>query len=173
MFLTIVSRWKDLQSCSCLQHLIGNILCYSVALSTSLESTLSEMPLVVPFCTPLQSNITYIRTVLGWVYLATVIDLYNRKIIGYSLSKKIDAKLSNSLARNADVSGLIFHSDSGCHFSSRSYRDMLEQYGIRSSMSRPGCPNDNSFAESFFATIKKECIYRTLTFSTQSNLSPL
>ena len=110
-------------------------------------------------------DITYIKTSLGWVYLATVIDLYNREIIGYSLSKKIDAELakralSNALARNPDASGLIFHSDRGCQYSSRSYRDMLEQYGIRSSMSRPGCPYDNSCAESFFATIKKECIYR-------------
>ena len=88
-----------------------------------------------------------------------------REIIGYSLSKRIDAELakralSNALARNSDVSGLIFHSDRGCQYSSRSYRDMLEQYGILSSMSRPGCPYDNSCAESFFATIKKECIYR-------------
>lgn len=103
------------------------------------------------------------KTSHGWVYLATVIDLYNREIIGYSLSKKIDAELakrtlSNALARNPDVSGLIFHSDRGCQYSSRSYRDMLEQYDIRSSISRPGCPYDNSCAESFFATIKKECI---------------
>ena len=64
-------------------------------------------------------DITYIKTSLGWVYLATVIDLYNREIIGYTLSKKIDAELAKhalsiALARNPDVSGLIFHRDRGC-----------------------------------------------------------
>jgi transposase InsO family protein len=110
-------------------------------------------------------DITYIKTVIGWVYLAVVIDLYNREVIGYAISKKIDTELvkqalSNAIASQGTKEGLIFHSDRGCQYSSKGYRKMLEDNGIISSMSRPGCPYDNSCAESFFATIKKERIYR-------------
>lgn len=79
-------------------------------------------------------DITYIKTNMGWVYLATVMDLYNREIIGYSISKKIDTELVKAALGNA--------------------------IRIKGSMSRPGCPYDNSCMESFFATLKKERIYR-------------
>ena len=110
-------------------------------------------------------DITYIKSEIGWIYLAVVIDLYNREIIGYEISKKIDTELvkralANAIARNGLKEGLIFHSDRGCQYASKGYRQMLEENGILASMSRPGCPYDNSCAESFFATIKKERIYR-------------
>lgn len=110
-------------------------------------------------------DITYIRTNLGWVYLAVVIDLFNREVIGYSISKKINAELVRSALGNAIAhygvrDGLIFHSDRGSQYSSKSYEKMLEQNRITGSMSRPGCPYDNSCVESFFATLKKERIYR-------------
>jgi len=79
-------------------------------------------------------DITYIKTNMGWVYLATVMELYNREIIGYSISKKIDTELVKAALGNA--------------------------IRIKESMSRPGCPYDNSCKESFFATLKKERIYR-------------
>ncbi len=110
-------------------------------------------------------EITYIKTTLGWVYLAAVIYLYNRDVIGYAVSKQIDTELvkralGNAIKGRENLSGLMFHSDHGCQYSSRGYRQMLEKHGIVSSMSRPGCPYDNSCMESFFATLKKECIYR-------------
>ena len=111
-------------------------------------------------------DITYIKTSLGFVYLAAVIDLYNREIIGYSISQTIDtelvtAALGNALARTGGKSeGLIFHSDRGCQYSSKSYQKMLEKHGIIGSMSKPGCPYDNACTESFFSSAKKECIYR-------------
>ena len=110
-------------------------------------------------------DITYLKTKLGWVYLAAVIDLYNREVIGYSISKKIDAELacralSNAIARNGKPKELIFHSDRGCQYSSREYQRMLEAYGITGSMSKPGYPYDNSCMESFFASMKKEYILR-------------
>ena len=110
-------------------------------------------------------DITYLRTKLGWVYLAAVIDLYNREVIGYAISKWIDAELacqtlSNAIARNGKPKELIFHSDRGCQYSSRKYQQMLEDYGIIGSMSKPGYPYDNSCMESFFATMKKEYILR-------------
>lgn len=110
-------------------------------------------------------DITYIKTSLGWVYLAVVMDLYNREIIGYSISKKIDTELvkralGNAIAGKSNLKDLVFHSDRGCQYSSVGYRNMLAENGITSSMSRPGCPYDNSCVESFFATTKKECIYQ-------------
>ncbi len=111
-------------------------------------------------------DITYIKTQIGWVYLAAVMDLYNREVIGYSISKKIDTELvkqalSNAIARQGKEQGLIFHSDRGCQYSSKGYHKMLEEHDITGSMSRPGCPYDNSCMESFFATLKKERIYRS------------
>ncbi|PKM71894.1 MAG: hypothetical protein CVU91_12145 [Firmicutes bacterium HGW-Firmicutes-16] len=110
-------------------------------------------------------DITYIKTTLGWVYLAAVIDLYNREVIGYSVSKQIDTELvkralGNAIGGRENLSGLVFHGDRGCQYSSQGYRHMLEEHGIVSSMSRPGCSYDNSCLEIFFATLKKECIYR-------------
>jgi putative transposase len=115
-------------------------------------------------------DITYIKTCLGWVYLAIVLDLYNKEVIGYSVSKNADAELVKRALSNALVNtrgrgvdrgdGTIFHSDRGVQYSSKSFQEMLRQYGIQGSMSRSGCPYDNACAESFFSTAKRECIYR-------------
>jgi transposase InsO family protein len=111
-------------------------------------------------------DITYIKTCLGWVYLAVVLDLYNKEVIGYAVSKSIDTELVKRALSNALINtggggnSTIFHSDRGIQYSSKSYQEMLEKYGIKGSMSRPGCPYDNACAESFFSTAKRECIYR-------------
>lgn len=111
-------------------------------------------------------DITYIKTIVGFVYLAVIIDLYNREVVGYSISKEINADLvkaalGNAIARTgATGEGLIFHSDRGCQYSSKSYQTMLKKHGIIGSMSRPACPYDNACSESFFSTAKRECIYR-------------
>ena len=110
-------------------------------------------------------DITYLKTKLGWVNLAAVIDLYNREVIGYAVSKKMDADLacqalSNAIASRGRPTNLIFHSDRGCQYSSKKYQLMLEEYGITGSMSKPGYPYDNSCMESFFASMKKQYILR-------------
>jgi putative transposase len=111
-------------------------------------------------------DITYIKTCLGWVYLAIVLDLYNREVIGYSISQDIDTELvkralANALVnRQSRIEGTIFHSDRGIQYSSKSYQQMLEQHKLTGSMSRSGCPYDNAPAESFFSTAKRECLYR-------------
>lgn len=112
-------------------------------------------------------DITYIKTKIGWVYLAVVIDLFNREIIGYAVSKKINTELvkhalANAIAKNGIEEGLVFHSDRGCQYASKGFRKMLKINGIIGSMSRPGCPYDNACAESFFATLKKERIHRKI-----------
>ncbi len=110
-------------------------------------------------------DITYIKTTLGWVYLAMVIDLYNREIIGYATSKKINTELvkkalANSIVKHGTGENLLFYSDRGIQYASKGFRKMLEDNNITGCMSRPGCPYDNACVESFFATLKKERIYR-------------
>jgi len=105
---------------------------------------------------------------IGFVYLAVIIDLYDREIVGYSISKDINTELVTAALGNAIVrtglkkgSRLIFHSDRGTQYSSNSYQTKLGEYGITGSMSRPACPYDNACSESFFSSAKRECIYRT------------
>lgn len=110
-------------------------------------------------------DITYLKTKLGWVYLAAVMDLYNREIIGYAVSKTIDAELACRALRNAIVKSgrpkeLLFHSDRGSQYCSKKYQSILNEYKITGSMSKAGYPYDNSCMESFFASMKKECISR-------------
>jgi putative transposase len=109
------------------------------------------------------SDITYIKTKLGWHYLAAIIDLYNREVIGYSTSKNIDTELvkqaiTNAIARYPGVQGTLFHSDRGSQYASAGVKTILEDHGMVQSMSKGGCPYDNACMESFFAYLKKECI---------------
>ena len=110
-------------------------------------------------------DITYIKTKIGWVYLAVVLDLYNREVIGYATSLKIDTELvkralGEAIVRYPDTEGTIFHSDRGTQYASAGYQNALVANKMRGSMSRGGCPYDNSCVESFFAQLKKEKIYR-------------
>jgi transposase InsO family protein len=110
-------------------------------------------------------DITYIKTKIGWVYLAIVMDLYNREVIGYATSQKIDTELvkralGEAVGRYPETEGTIFHSDRGTQYTSTGYQNALTSYKMLGSMSRGGCPYDNSCVESFFAQLKKERIYR-------------
>lgn len=111
----------------------------------------------------LVGDITYIKTTIGWVYLVVLVDLYNREIVGYKISKQMDSELVKRALSKALDKGIkpeLFHSNRGCQYSSDSFRRMLKENGIRSSQSKPGYPYDNAYVESFFATAKKELIYR-------------
>lgn len=110
------------------------------------------------------SDITYIWTREGWLYLAIVLDLYSRKVIGWSMSNKITKGLvSNALQmaiwRRRPSPGLIFHSDRGSQYCSNSFRNLLRRNQMKSSMSRKGDCWDNSVAESFFGTLKTEWVF--------------
>lgn len=111
-------------------------------------------------------DITYIKTNKGFLYLATVMDLFNREIIGYSISKNIDSKLTknalgNALARTDRRNGKVtFHSDRGSRYASNSFQQMLKKYAMEGNMSRPGCPYGNACLENFFSTAKKERFYQ-------------
>lgn len=106
-------------------------------------------------------DITYIPTNEGWLYLAIIKDLCDKKIVGYAFSERIDTNLTISaldmaISRRKPGQGLIFHSDRGVQYASIKYRERLNQYHIRQSMSRKGDPYDNAVAENFFSCLKCE-----------------
>lgn len=108
-------------------------------------------------------DITYIPTRNGWLYLATVMDLYSRKIVGWSMNTSMTAALVNDAitmaiwARKPDK-GLIWHSDRGSQYCSKSHREILKDHGIIQSMSRKGDCWDNATSESFFSILKREVV---------------
>lgn len=109
-------------------------------------------------------DITYVWTKQGWLYHAVVIDLYNREVVGWAMSNRIDAELVcdamlMALKSRRPPPKLIFHSDRGVQYASDSYRELLEAWDVRQSMSRKGNCYDNAVSESFFATLKKEVVY--------------
>ncbi len=112
------------------------------------------------------ADITYIRIKAGFVYLATVMDLYSRKIVGWAISDRIDAALCRDALMDAiqtrkPMPGLIHHSDRGVQYACDEYKAVLEKCGILPSMSAQGYCYDNAFMESFFKTLKAEEVYLT------------
>jgi transposase InsO family protein len=109
------------------------------------------------------SDITYLRTIFGWLYLTVVIDLWDRKIVGWSMGKDLTAEsicraLEMAVKNRPPREGLIFHSDRGVQYCSEEFRTMLNRLcpSVRQSMSRKGNCWDNACAESFFKTLKTE-----------------
>ena len=107
------------------------------------------------------SDITYIWTQEGWLYLAVVIDLFSRKVVGWSMSSRMNAQLvcdalTMALWQRKPKAGLIHHSDRGSQYASRQFRQLLAQYKVTGSMSRKGDCWDNAVVESFFGTLKQE-----------------
>jgi len=117
-------------------------------------------------------DITYIPTQEGWLYLATVIDLYSRKIVGWSMDKNMTTTLVNdalfmALKTRSPEKGLIWHTDRGSQYASDSHKGLLKEYGIIQSMSRRGNCYDNAVAESFFHSLKTELTHH-IKFETRS-----
>lgn len=113
------------------------------------------------------TDITYIPTMQGWLYLAVILDLYSRMVVGWSMSGNCDEELvehalDQALARRRPKAGLLHHSDRGSQYTSKAYQACLEQAGIQSSMSRKGNCWDNAAMESFFGTVKDECVGSTI-----------
>ena len=113
--------------------------------------------------THLVSDITYIPTQEGWLYLAVVLDLFSRSILGWSVAESLHATIvTDALQRAVDggqvAPGALFHSDRGCQYSAALTRGCLARHGLRQSMSAKGCCYDNAFAESCFASLKSELL---------------
>jgi transposase InsO family protein len=111
------------------------------------------------------ADITYIETQEGWLYLAAILDLYSRKIVGWSMGERIDTVLVLKALAMAQLhrrppAELLFHSDRGVQYASAEYRQALGEAGFTPSMSRRGNCYDNATMESFWATLKLELVYR-------------
>jgi len=107
------------------------------------------------------SDITYLWTRQGWLYLGVVMDLYSRRIIGWSMSRRLSRHLavnalSMALAQRRTSDDLIHHSDRGVQYMSDDFQDLLKKHGITCSMSGKGSCYDNAVVESFFASLKRE-----------------
>ncbi len=116
--------------------------------------------------TRLVGDITYIRTWAGWAYLAVVIDLATKMVVGWSVSNRATAALVTDALEMAERNGhlepnAIFHSDRGCQYTSGPFGRVCRRLTIRQSMGRTGVCWDNAQAETFFASLKVECVYRT------------
>jgi putative transposase len=112
------------------------------------------------------ADITYIRLLLEFVYLAVILDACSRRVIGWALGRTLEAELAlkalrGALARGRVAPGLVHHSDRGVQYASKDYIELLTEHGILISMSRRGNPYDNAQAESFIKTLKYEEVYRT------------
>ena len=110
------------------------------------------------------TDITAIPTREGWLYLCTIIDLYSRAVVGWSMSKRMKStlvtdSLSMAIMRRQPQQSLLIHSDQGSQYGSQEYQQMLKQHGMICSMSRKGHCWDNAVAESFFHTLKTERIH--------------
>ena len=113
------------------------------------------------------ADITYLWTLQGWLYLAVVLDLYSRKIVGWAMSNRLTAPLvkealSMAYWRRKPEKGLIHHSDRGSQYAGNGYQKLLDQYGMVCSMSRKGDCWDNAVVESFFHSLKTEWISDTI-----------
>lgn len=111
------------------------------------------------------ADITYVRTWEGWLYLAVVLDLFSRRVVGWAMADHLRTDLplqalAMALGQRLPETSLVHHSDRGCQYASERYRQLLDQRGIRCSMSRRGDCWDNAVVESFFATLKSELLDR-------------
>lgn len=111
------------------------------------------------------SDITYIPTCEGWLYLAVVLDLFSRRVIGWSMSKRLQSNLTEAalelaLSQRQATGNLLHHSDRGVQYAAKSYQEKLSAFDITCSMSRKGDCWDNAVVESFFKSLKVECVNR-------------
>lgn len=109
-------------------------------------------------------DFTYVKTDNGWLYHAVVMDVFSRRVVGWSFSRKRNAELTKSalqmaLSRHEPQSGCIFHSDQGIEYAAHEYRELVESAGMTRSMSRKGTPIDNAKMESFFHSMKAELVH--------------
>lgn len=110
------------------------------------------------------TDITFVPTRRGWLYVATMVDLFSRRVVGWAMSQRIDQQLvvdalHMAIRRRRPQQGLIVHSDQGQQYAGSAYRTVLQQHGIVQSMSRKGNCLDNAVAESFFSNLKNELVH--------------
>ena len=120
------------------------------------------------------TDITYIHTAKGMVYMCAVMDLCGKMVLAYRIGTDMTTSLVTDTIRDAKqkemvTDGLALHSDQGSQYTSQAYFDLVKSYHIQPSMSSPGCPYDNSAMENFFGNLKTECLHR-LKFSCKAEV---
>jgi putative transposase len=115
-------------------------------------------------------DITYLQTGEGWLFLAVVLDLYSRRVVGWAFNPTLASELALAALRMAlqqrrPEHGTLHHSDRGCQYASAAYRNLLAEHGLVASMSRTGNPYDNAKMESFFSSLKTECLHHCVLAS--------
>jgi transposase InsO family protein len=167
--------WKVNHQCVLRLMRIDNLLCVRRRKFILTTDSGHSLPIYPNLVTGLALNgidqlwvadITYIRLQLEFVYLAVLLDAFSRRCIGWALQRSLEAALALEVLRMAlgqrrPKPGLVHHSDRGVQYASHDYTLLLEQHGIRISMSRTAAPCDNAQAESFIKTLKYEEVYRT------------
>jgi putative transposase len=111
------------------------------------------------------ADVTYVATEVGWMYLAALMDLYSRRIVGWAMGAHqdetlVERALAMAVTHRKPPQGLLHHSDRGCQYTSQAYQAFLKDHGIRVSMSRKGNCWENAVMERFFGTLKRECTSR-------------
>lgn len=110
------------------------------------------------------ADITYVAIAVGFVYVAVLLDAWSRRVVGYAISRSVDARLTmaaltTAIERRKPPLGCVHHSDRGSQYAAKAYRDLLDGHGLAGSMGRRGNPYDNAQAESFIKTLKVEAVY--------------
>jgi putative transposase len=110
------------------------------------------------------ADLTYVAIATGFVYVAMILDAWSRRVVGYAISRTIDARLAvaaleRAIALRRPLPGCVFHSDRGSQYASEKHRALIAAHGLTGSMSRRGNPYDNAQAESFMKTLKVEAVY--------------
>lgn len=144
-------RWRVTTRANPAHPVVGNVLARDFRASRPDEKWVTD--------------ISYVWTDEGWCYLAVILDLFSRAVVGWSMDTTLSTRLplaafDMALRRRKPQAGLLHHSDRGCQYTSADYRRALAESGITVSMSRKGNCWDNAVAESFFATLKTELVYR-------------
>jgi len=143
-------RWRTTTRANPAHPVVGNVLDRDFTASRPNERWVTD--------------ISYVWTNEGWCYLAVILDLFSRSVVGWALDATLNtslplAALGMAVRRRRPEAGLMHHSDRGCQYTSADYRGVLAQLGVTVSMSRKGNCWDNAVAESFFATLKTELVY--------------
>ena len=144
---------------------------YRVTTDSSHARPVAENVLAQAFTTPAAdrvwvADITYVWTDEGWLYLAAVLDLYSRRIVGWSMQTRLTQDLvldavAMAIRDRRPQAGLLHHTDRGSQYAAADYQALLARHGISCSMSRSGNCYDNAVMESFFHSLKVECVYQT------------
>jgi len=124
------------------------------------------------------SDITYIWTAAGWLYLAVVIDLFSRRIVGWAMNARMTTQLVTDAFQMAwrqgqPTAGLLFHSDRGSQYTSHAFQQLLQGYAVQASMSSTGNCYDNAVVESFFGSLKMELIHHAVYLTREEAMTDI